>query len=326
MKTFRWIGAFAFVVSVALFANSSVLAQATFPSRPMEIVNAFAPGGSVDLHARALAEVLQRYLKRPVAVVSRPGAGGVIGYRLVATSKPDGHTLLFAPTSLAIHPEVAHALGRKPPYTLEQFAPIARVAAAAQLLVVASSAPWESVADLVADARRRPNEILYASSGVNGGLHVATEMFSRAAGIKLRHVPYNGLSPVISALLGGHVNVAILQIDTAMPHLQSGTLRSLATMEEKRVSLLPDVPTMKEAGYDVEYSSWFGLFAPRETPPAVIRVLRHATKQAVNDQEFAEAAVVRRGATGGAYLDADEFEKYLREWVRAFRITLRQLK
>jgi tripartite-type tricarboxylate transporter receptor subunit TctC len=285
-----------------------VTAQEPFPSRPLQVVVPFPPGGVADLHARPLAPVLERVLKQPVVVVNKSGAAGAVGMQFVATSKPDGYTLLLALSSISIIPEVDRLFARPPAYTRDQLAPIALLSADPTVLVVKASSPWKSVADLVADAKRRPGAITFSSSGVYGTLHMAMELFSHAAGVKLRHVPYAGGGPAVTALLGGHVDALASGPSVVIPHLKAGTLRALAGWGEKRLAALPDVPTLKELGYDAEFYIWAGLFAPKATPAPVMRTLRDAARQAVADPEFKGA--MAKLETPIHYLDADEFQKF----------------
>jgi tripartite-type tricarboxylate transporter receptor subunit TctC len=283
-------------------------AQDAFPSRPVSIVVPFPPGGVADLHARPLAPVLERILKQPVAVVNKSGAAGAVGMQAVATSKADGYTLLLALSSISIIPEVDRLFGRPPAYSRDQLAPIALLSADPTVLVVRADSPWRSVADLVAEAKRRPGAVTFSSSGVYGTLHMAMELFAHAAGIRLRHVPYAGGGPAVTALLGGHVDALASGPSVVIPHLKAGTLRALASWGERRLQALPEVPTLKELGYDAEFYIWAGLFAPKGTPAAVMRVLRDAVRQAAADPEFKEA--MAKLETPIQYLDADDFQRF----------------
>jgi tripartite-type tricarboxylate transporter receptor subunit TctC len=291
-----------------LVATGPVTAQEPFPSRPLQIVVPFPPGGVADLHARPLAPALERILKQPVAVVNKSGAAGAVGMQFAATSKPDGYTLLLALSSISIIPEVDRLFGRPPAYTRDQLVPIALLSADPTVLVVKASSPWKSVADLVADAKQRPGAITFSSSGVYGTLHMAMELFSHAAGIKLRHVPYAGGGPAVTALLGGHVDALASGPSVVIPHLKAGTLRVLAGWGDKRLAALPDAPTLKELGYQAEFYIWAGLFAPKGTPAPVMRVLRDAARQAVADAEFKGA--MAKLETPILYLDAEGFQKF----------------
>jgi len=226
----------------------------------------------------------------------------------VATSKPDGYTLLLALSSISIIPEVDRLFGRPPAYTREQLAPVALLSADPTVLVVRAASPWKTVADLVADARQRPGTVTFSSSGVYGTLHMAMELFAHAAGLKLRHVPYAGGGPAMTALLGGHVDALASGPSVAIPHLKAGTLRVLASWGDKRLAALPEVPTLKELGYDAEFYIWAGVFVPKATPPAVSRLLRDALRQAVADPEFKGA--MAKLETPIHYLDAEEFQRF----------------
>jgi tripartite-type tricarboxylate transporter receptor subunit TctC len=228
--------------------------------------------------------------------------------QFVATSKPDGYTLLLALSSISIIPEVDRLFARPPAYTRDQLAPIALLSADPTVLVVKASSPWKSMADLVADAKRRPGAITFSSSGVYGTLHMAMELLSHAAGIKLRHVPYAGGGPAVTALLGGHVDALASGPSVVIPHLKAGTLRALAGWGDKRLAALPDVPTLKELGYEAEFYIWAGLFAPKGTPAPVMHALRDAARQAVADPEFKGA--MAKLETPIHYLDAEEFQKF----------------
>ncbi len=300
------LGLAALVVGIGALGGAE--AQDAFPSRPLSIVVPFPPGGVADLHARPLAPVLERILKQPVAVVNKSGAAGAVGMQAVATSKADGYTLLLALSSISIIPEVDRLFGRPPAYSRDQLAPIALLSADPTVLVVRAESPWRSVADLVADAKRRPGAITFSSSGVYGTLHMAMELFSHAAGIRLRHVPYAGGGPAVTALLGGHVDALASGPSVVIPHLKAGTLRALACWGERRLPALPEVPTLKELGYDAEFYIWAGLFAPKATPPAVLRVLRDAVRQAAADPEFKGA--MAKLETPIQYLDAEDFQRF----------------
>jgi tripartite-type tricarboxylate transporter receptor subunit TctC len=252
--------------------------------------------------------VLERILKQPVAVVNKSGAAGAVGMQAVATSKADGYTLLLALSSISIIPEVDRLFGRPPAYSRDQLAPLALLSADPTVLVVRAESPWRSVADLVTDAKRRPGAITFSSSGVYGTLHMAMELFSHAAGIRLRHVPYAGGGPAVTALLGGHVDALASGPSVVIPHLKAGTLRALASWGERRLPALPEVPTLKELGYDAEFYIWAGLFAPKATPPAVLRVLRDAIRQAAADPEFKGA--MAKLETPIQYLDAEDFQRF----------------
>jgi tripartite-type tricarboxylate transporter receptor subunit TctC len=302
---------FGFVVAVFVLSLVPGFAWAAdvYPSRPIQVIVPFPPGGVADLVARPFASVLEKELKQPVAVVNKTGAGGAVGMQSAAVSRPDGYTLMVALSSISVMPEVDALFGRPSTYKLKDFAPIALLSADPTILVVKKESPWKNVADFVADAKKRPNEIKYSSSGVYGTMHVAMEMFAHDAGIKMRHIPTGGGGPALTSLLGGHVDALAGGPNVSIPHIKAGTLRVLANWGDKRLSALPDVPTFKELGYkDVEFYIWSGFFAPAATPPAAIKILREATAKAVQAPDFKSA--MEKMETPIYYLDAPDFQKF----------------
>jgi tripartite-type tricarboxylate transporter receptor subunit TctC len=227
----------------------------------------------------------------------------------VAVAKPDGYTVLITVPAVSTIPEVDRLFGRPPTFTREQFAPIARINADPCILVVNAELPWRSVKELLDDARRRPGEITYSSSGPYGASHVPTEMLLHAAGgLKMRHLPTTGGGPATTAVLGGHAAFWMSTTGPAAPHVKSGKFRALAVSSAARHPHYPDVPTLKELGYDVEYYLWIGLFVPKATPAAAVKALREAVKQAVDDPAFKSA--MEKIQVPIAYQDADEFRAW----------------
>lgn len=279
-----------------------------YPTRPVNVVVPFPPGGIADLTARPLAAVLERILKQPVVIVNKTGAAGAVGMQSAAIAKPDGYTVMVALVSISTIPEVDALFGRKPAFTREQFIGIARLNADPPVLVVGADIPWKTVKELVEDGKKQPGKITYSSSGIYGASHVPMEMFLHAAGLNMRHLPTTGGAPAMTAVLGGHAAMWASPPAIAVPHLKAGKIRALATWGAKRLATLPDIPTMKELGYDIEYYLWTGLFAPKNVPANVVKVLRDATRQAAHDREFSNA--MEKIQTPIAYQDADEFRAW----------------
>ncbi len=299
----------ALVVALAVTLPLIAGAQEPYPSRPISLVAPFPPGGVADSTARPVAAALEKVLKNPVAVVNKTGAAGAVGMQFVATSKPDGYTLLLALSSISIIPEADKIFDRRPAFTVDQFAPIALISADPTILVVRTESPWKTAKEFIDDARKRPGQISYSSSGIYGTLHMATELLSHAAGIKLRHVPHAGAGPALTALLGGHVDALASGPVVVLPHIKAGKLRALAGWGDTRVAALPAVPTFKELGYpDAEFYIWAGLFAPRGTPEPVLARLREATRSAVAEPEF--TAAMDKLQTPIAFKQGDEFQKF----------------
>jgi tripartite-type tricarboxylate transporter receptor subunit TctC len=299
------------IVALITMAVGGAAAQEPYPTRPITIVVAFPPGGVADNTARPVAAALEKTLKQPVTILNKAGAAGAVGYQSAATAKPDGYTLLMALVSVSVLPEVDKLFGRPQNYTLDQLTGIARVNADPSMLVVRADAPWKTLKELVDDAKKRPGEIVFTSSGLYGAAHIPMEMFIKAAGIKMRHLPTTGGGPMMNAILGGHAQ-AVMSVSTLVaPHLKAGKLRLLAHSGSAPLAAYPDLPSFKSLGYDVEYTAWAGLVAPRDTPSHAIKVLRDAMRQVMKDPELVGAYA--KLDTPVAYLDADEFNAW---WAR----------
>ena len=294
---------------VFMAAIPRVAAQEPFPSRPITIVAPFPPGGVADLTARPVAAAMEKILKNAVGVVNKTGAAGAVGMQSVAVARPDGYTLLLALSSISIIPEADKIFGRPPAFTVDQFAPIALISADPTILVVPADKPWKTAKDFIEDAKSRPGQISYSSSGVYGTLHMAMELLSHAAGIKLRHVPHAGAGPALTAILGGHVDALASGPAVVLPHIKSGKLRALAGWGDKRVAALPDVPTFRELGFpDAEFYIWAGLFAPKATPEPVLARLRATVREAVNDPDFKGA--MDKLETPITFKQGEEFQRF----------------
>ena len=285
------------------------LAQEAFPSRPITIVVPFPPGGVADVTARPVAAAMEKILKSPVSVVNKTGAAGAVGMQSVAVAKPDGYTLLLALSSISIIPEADKLFGRPPAFTVDQFAPIGLISADPTILVVPADKPWQTAKDFIEDARRRPGQISYSSSGIYGTLHMAMELLAQAADIKLKHVPYAGGGPALTAILGGHVDALASGPSVVLPHIKAGKLRALAGWGDKRLAALPEVPTFKELGYPTaEFYIWAGLFAPRATPEPVLARVRAVVREAVSDAEF--KAAMDKLETPITFKQGEEFQRF----------------
>ena len=295
-----------FLVLLPLAGN--VAAQEAYPTRPVTIVVPYPPGGVADLTARPFAPALERALKQPVVVVNKVGAGGAVGTQSASLAAADGYTLLLTVFSISTIPEADRAAGRTPKFTRDQFVPVARINADPTLLIVPANAPWKSVKELVEDAKKRPNEILYASAGPFSVAHMAVEVFMQVAGIKLRHLPTTGGGPAMAAVLGGHASLSMLSTGGVTPQAKAGKIRVLANSGAERLPAFPEVPTLKELGYDMEVYLWTGLFAPKDVPPHALKTLRTAVRQVVQDAEFSKAS--EKMQMPPAYLDAPEFKTW----------------
>ena len=292
----------------ALLIAGQTFADEPYPNHPVNVIVPFPPGGVAELTGRPALYVLSKQLKQQFILINKPGAGGSIGAAAVTTAKPDGYTLLLALASVSTNPEADKMAGRAPAFQLDQLAPIALLTADPVILMVRTDSPYKTLKDLVDDARKRPGAINYSSSGNYGTYHVATEMFTNAAGIEMKHIPYAGGGPALIALLSGQVDVGLLGPSIASAQIKAGKLRPLASWGGKRLAAFPDLPTLKELGYNVEYTIWSGLFAPAGTPEPVIKTLRDGVRATVNDEEFKTS--MARIETPIYYLDAPEFKKF----------------
>jgi tripartite-type tricarboxylate transporter receptor subunit TctC len=308
--------------AVAL-ATRAARAQETYPTRPITIINPFPPGGAADVVARPFAAVLEPILKQPVVIETKAGAAGQVGAQFAASAAPDGYTLLVHIVSISGFAEVDKVFGRQPKFTRADFVPIARFTEGPMVLLVNEQTPYKSLQELVDDAKKRPNQIIFSSSGLYGALHLPTALFTKAAGIEMRHLPTNGGGPALTALLGNNAQVLVSSVAAANAHIKAGKARALAAFSGKRVQSLPEVPTLKELGFDVEFSLWVGLFAPKGTPDAIIAKLREDAKKAAATEQFAKA--IDNIGDVLAYQDQPEFAKFWDEDARRVEDAVRSI-
>jgi tripartite-type tricarboxylate transporter receptor subunit TctC len=312
------------VALLAALAAAAVGAGAQaqgFPDRPITMIVPFPPGGIADITARPLAVSMSKVLGQQVVVENKAGAGGAVGHAYVAKAKPDGYTIMTALSSIVVIPEADKVNGRASTYQMSDFAPIALISADPTILLVPANAPWKSLKELMDDARSRPGKISYASSGIYGTIHTCFEMLAQAADVKLLHVPYKGGGPAMAALLGGEVNLGAQSPGVSNAHIRSGKVRVLGSWAAARTPALPDVPTMKEQGFDVEFYIWAGVFAPAGLPADVRDRITVAVRQAARDPDFQKAMAnvntpidYREGRDFETFMNADA--KRLAEVVR----------
>lgn len=280
-------------VAVAAIATPFT-ALADYPDRAVTLLVPAAPGGTTDLSARLIAQPLGEALGQSVVVENKPGASGAIASQAVAKAKPDGYTLLLQYSGYnAITPHVQPPQGWDP---IKDFAPVANILSAPQVIVVRPSLPVNSLKELVEYAKANPDKLNYASSG-NGALqHVATELLKQMAGIQIQHIPYKGTGPALTDLLGGAVDMTVTTPPPLIPHIKAGKLRALAVTGPNRLDSLPDVPTAAEAGYpDLLVSSWFAMYAPAGTPQAVVDKLAGTIEGIMKTDAF-KAKAAEQGA------------------------------
>lgn len=298
------------VVCAAMMTLSAggAWAQAGYPVKPVRLVVPSSPGGGTDITARILAPKLTERLGQQVVVENRAGAGTMIGTEVVAKAAPDGYTLLMGLSTLAINP----AMYKKVPYdSVRDFAPISQVIAAPNMLVVHPSVPAKTVKELIAFARARPGQLNYASAGHGTNPHLSMELFLSMTGTKMLHVPYKGLGPGIVDLLAGHVTVATATMLTGLPHVKSGRLRLLGTTGAKRAAVLPDVPTVAEAGVPgYEASQWYGVLAPAQTPKEIVARLHAEIVRILQAPDMKQKLAA--DGTDPVGSSPDEFARYIK--------------
>ena len=294
--------------AAAALGTGPAFAQEAYPTRPVTIVNPFPPGGAVDVVGRPFAAALEPLLKRPIVMETKAGAAGQVGAQFAANAKPDGYTLLAHLPSVSGFEAVDKLFGRTPKFTRADFIPIARLTEGPLVLVVNDKQPHKTVKELVEDAKKRPNALTFSSSGLYGALHLPTALFMKAAGIQMKHLPTAGGGPALTAILGNNSQVLVSSIAAASAQMKAGKLRVLACFSAKRAASAPDVPTLKELGYDVEFSIWVGLFAPKGTPAAIIDRLRAEVKKVAAADQF--KTMMRNIGDQVAYLDQPEFAKF----------------
>ena len=277
----KWIAA---AVGVALAAGLNGASAQNYPTRAITLVIPIAPGGSTSIVGRGIADKMSELLGEKVVVDNRPGAGGTVGTRAVAKSEPDGYTLVLGYTgTLAIGPSLYKSVGYDP---RKDFAPIGLIGNAPNSLVVNPSFPAKTVAELISYAKANPGKVNFGSAGAGTASHITGEYFAHSAGITLVHIPYKGTGPVLTDLLGGHIPMAFAPIPASHPNVTAGKLRALAVTSITRSGLLPNVPTMVEAGLPgFDASLYYGLAAPAGTPRPVIDKLNKALRDALASDE-----------------------------------------
>ena len=306
--------------AAALLAVAGAARAQAFPARPLRLIVPFPPGGPTDIVARPLAQLLGDALKQQVVVDNRGGAGGSIGADAVAKAPPDGYTLLMG--TVGTHAINASLYRRLPYDPVRDFTALGLVASAPVAVVVPAASPFASVADLVAAARREPDTIAFGSAGNGTPGHLTGELFAKAAGVNLRHVPYKGSAPAVTDLVGGQIPLMFDPVQSVLGNISAGKLRALAVSGRARSPVLPQVPTLAEAGLkDFEATAWWAVFAPANLPPAVVAQLGAEIEKIVASAAFRE----KLGILGvqPAALARDAFAEFQRaelaKWGRAVR-------
>ena len=301
LKRNAWL----FLLTLAL---SFGYAQAQdYPTKPIEVIVGYPPGGGTDMIARAVADAAPKYVGQPLVVVNKAGATGTIAAQSVAAAKPDGYMLLVAGGSETI--SVPHF--KKLPYdTINDFVPVIRLMIERVGFYVKTDSPWKTMKEFMADAKQNPDKYTYATSGI-GGLHHATVLvLEKRTGVVLRHVPHKGGAETLAALAGGHVNVAMASPNEAYALVQGGRIRPLANASLVRSPVEPNTPTLRELGYDVYIENQKGFVFPKNTPPPVVQKLHDRVRKVFDDPQFKSSA--EKLQVELAYLNGEDFQKSMK--------------
>jgi tripartite-type tricarboxylate transporter receptor subunit TctC len=303
------------LASVALLLPAPGHSQATYPNKPIRIVVPFAPGGSTDLLARRVGDKLAAAWGQPVVVDNRPGAGGTIGADFVAKSAPDGYILLAGVTGSNA---IAQALYPKLPYdVMKDFSPVSMIASAPLVLAVNPDVEAKTAAEFLALVKSKPGALSYGSAGNGTSMHLTGEMYKQAAEVSMVHVPYRGSAGMLTDLMSGQIQVTFGDVLVLLPQIEAGKIRALAVTSKARLPILPDVPTLNEAGLKgFEALSWQGFFAPAGTPPELVEKLSAAVNRAMQSPDikdyFAARGFIVEGTTPEAFktIIASEVKKW----------------
>ena len=306
------VSALGMVILVVMFFIP-VAHGAEYPTKTIQIINPFPPGAITDISARLLSDKLSSLLGQAVVVVNKTGGGGAVGIKAVKDAPADGYTVLIAPPPIALIPLVRKGIG----FALSDFTPINFIGSNPSILVVKADAPWQSLEQLIADAKKNPGKLTFGSPGTGTSGHFGMELFKMETGADFIHVPMGGEAPVATAILGGNIHTSVVTLGTVRAHLQAGTLRALAVTAQNRAKEFPEVPTTAEKGYpSIDVSPWFILFVRANTPPVIVSKLAKAFKEALQDKEAAGKiekaglSIENRGPEETAKFLAQEHKKW----------------
>jgi tripartite-type tricarboxylate transporter receptor subunit TctC len=275
-----------------------------YPVKSIEIVVPSSASGGTDALARLYADAAKKHLSQPIVISNKPGAAGAIGMKSVMTAPPDGYKMAMVVAALAILPNIGQAQ-----WTVDDFKYVAKLNDDPSAITVKVDAPWKSIDEFLADAKKRPGEISVGNAGPGSIWHIATAALEDKANVKLKHIPFQGSSPAVTALLGGHIDAVSVSPAEVAAQVNAGKLKILAIMSDKRIKGYESIPTLKERKIDLSIGTWRGLTLPKDTPNEIVDALRDATKKIIVEPSYIQGA--DRSGLGLAYLDGPDFKIFV---------------
>ncbi len=285
----------------AMLCVGGMAQAANYPVKQIELIVPYSAGGGTDLVARAFADAAKKYLPQAIGVVNKTGGAGAVGLTEIMAARADGYKIGMGTVEIAMLPHMGVAR-----FAVDDFTPIARLNAEPTAITVNAEAPWQTIDEFLAYAKSNPGKVRIGNSGTGAIWHIAAEAVSEKTGIKFNHIPYDGANPAVTALLGKHIEAVTVSPAEVVAHVAAGKLRILAVGADERAKAFPDVPTLKEKGVDVSIYTWRGIVVPKKTPPAVVAVLREASRKTAEDQAFRDA-LAKMNLTW-AYADSTAFK------------------
>lgn len=286
----------------------SPVCAADYPTRPISLISVYPPGGFFEVPGRAFAAAAEKLLGKPVVILNKPGAAGMIGTVAGAQAAPDGYTLTMGCTTISCANEWELANGRRPMATRQDFALIGSYILSPTLISVPANSPWKTLSDLIKDCKAKPDHYAYSSGGLYGMSHVPAELLMKAAGIRCRHVPHKGGAPALTAVVGGHVDFTTQFCPSTIPLYRGNKLRVLAVQSDRRLKSIPEIPSVKELGVDAEYQAWIGIMAPKGTPAPIVKRLREVLETVVKDKTFIDT--IETAGEVVRYMNHEELARY----------------
>ncbi|HYJ15323.1 MAG TPA: tripartite tricarboxylate transporter substrate binding protein [Candidatus Limnocylindria bacterium] len=309
------------IVALAAVMFAAPVAQAQYPAKTIQIINPFPPGAVTDIVARILAPKMSAALGQQVVIVNKAGGGGAVGIQAAKDAAPDGYTILVTPPPIALIPIV----NKNSSFTLKDFAPLALATSSPNTTVVKGDAPWKTLEEFIADAKKNPGQLTYGSAGPGTTPHFIGELVKLKTGIDMTHVPLGSESAAATAVLGGHVSVGFLTLGTTRSHVEAGTMRALAVASNRRLKDFPNIPTTVEKGHpELNLKVWVGFFAPAKTPTAAVKRLVAAISDSLKDAEV--TANIEKAQALIENLGPGEFAKFLAEEERKWSEVARAAK